>query len=98
MIEVYSYIKHNDLFFKINDDRYEELIAEIDWEYVEGGIEILYYSNVIFGFHNWDDINWFWGYVAYNFQSYFNNGEYSIGFPSKPIYFVVKKLEKDIST
>lgn len=97
MIVVKSLLKINESFYELNQVSQNDLI-DIDWEYVEGAIEISFYNCVLIGKEIWDDINWFWGYVADNFNEFFESGIYSIGYPSQPINFeIINKNSKIIT-
>lgn len=80
MFEFYTFIKNGDYFYRIDDEEIQDIYDSIDWEYVEGGYEIYYDDEEIYGLNVIDDVNWFWSLFAHNFQDFFEKGKYSVTF------------------
>lgn len=96
MIEFKSLIKVNEDYIDIDDIIYFNQVKDIDWDYIEGKIIILFYGNKVFGLDVVDDINWFWGFVADGFDLFFETGVYDISFPSQPIAFTLIRINKSL--
>lgn len=75
-----NYIQINQKFLLLDEIETTQF-SKIDWEYVYGKI------NIYEVFEITDDINWFWGYVVWNFDTFFTEKKYEIQLPSQPITF-----------
>lgn len=94
MLDFKSLVKIDEKFVGL-DNISSIMLENIDWNYVEGKILILNNEKLIFGLDVIDDINWFWGFIADSFNEFFESGIYDIGFPSQPIRFTLKKINKN---
>lgn len=91
MIEFKSLVKIENEYIDISYGISNSDVKNIDWDYVEGKIIILFYGKEVFGSEVVDDINWFWGFIADGFDSFFETGIYDVGFPSQAIQFTLLK-------
>ncbi|MDM5175616.1 hypothetical protein PO883_00120 [Massilia sp. DJPM01] len=63
-----------------------------DPEYVEGAIILTLNGKIILDESLWDDVNWFWPYIANGLPDILEGKDFQTGLPDQPITFSVKHL------
>lgn len=90
MLTVKTVLKKGNKFVSI-----EQWTGKVDDpEYIEGALIVTLNGKIILDESLWDDINYFWPYIANGFIDILEGKDFQTGFPDQPITFSVKHISK----
>ncbi|MCE3607862.1 hypothetical protein LXA47_30305 [Massilia sp. P8910] len=88
MLIARTVLKRGNIFIPI-----EEWNGTIDDpKYVKGAIILTLDGKIILDESLWDDVNWFWPYIANGLPDILEGKDFQTGFPDQPITFSIKHL------
>lgn len=86
MIEIKTFLKYNDDFIDVEDEKkLKNLYGRIDEDYIEGAITMSYWSEEIIGLRHWDLVDQLWAYIITMLHDCLTNGKAEFLFPDQPL-------------
>ncbi|OYD06215.1 hypothetical protein [Paludifilum halophilum] len=91
-------LERNSEKYFVNVNQYEQLKEmddKLDWDYLDGAIEMKYYNEEILGFQYWDLVDQCWMYLCDMLEELREKKETSRFFPDMPVKISMVKQNPD---
>ncbi|WIM40292.1 hypothetical protein PO903_05220 [Paenibacillus sp. PK4536] len=84
-------------FIEITDrSKLKEIHKDLNFQYLNGSINLKYYEESILDMRHWDLIDQLWAYMMNLIEETLKNGEGSLYFPDQPIKIVLCSKNNDL--